>query len=74
MRGPGRGARSDLLAFFDAHVGDANGGTGRGKGGDELHALFCWTGSGTGGEGSGPGVASFNPGCLRWQVSFSFLL
>lgn len=25
------------------------------------HAFFCWA-------DGGDGVASFNPGCLRWQV------
>lgn len=35
--------------------------------GEGLHAFFSWTDEEEGGEGEG--VASFNPGCLRWQVS-----
>lgn len=37
---------------------------------EALHAFFSWTDDGEGDWG----VASFNPGCLRWQVRMSFLV
>jgi metaxin len=65
---PGRGARSDIHAFYDAHEGKKSSIGGQG---DALHAFFSWTEA----EGeTGPMVASFNPGCLKWQVSSSYFL
>lgn len=63
---PGHGARSDIHAFYDAHERKNSLGGGGGKA-DALHAFFSWTEDGEGGRS--PMVASFNPGCLRWQVS-----
>lgn len=63
---PGRGARSDIHAFYDAHERKSSIGEHKGQNGDALHSFFSWTGEGE----ESPMVASFNPGCLRWQVSY----
>jgi hypothetical protein len=39
------------------------------QGGEALHAFFSWAAEGE----TSPMVASFHPGCLRWQVSTSIL-
>lgn len=61
---PGRAVRSEIHAFYDAHKLGKSLGNGEGQKDDALHALFSWTDD----EEGGPMVASFNPGCLRWQV------
>lgn len=71
---PGRAVRNDIHAFYDAHERGKNlgnggpSGEGNGQKEDALHAFFSWTDD----EEGGPMVASFNPGCLRWQVRRSF--
>ncbi len=64
VRAPSRSDRQDILAFFDAHVGKGDKKSRKQEDG-ALHALFSWASVK---DGSSPMVASFNPGCLRWQV------
>ncbi|QDS77334.1 hypothetical protein FKW77_005092 [Venturia effusa] len=71
---PGREIRSDIHTLFDAceggkRLGNGDGGKGSGKQKDDaLHAFFSWTDDVEGGVA----VASFNPGCLRWQTYLVF--
>jgi hypothetical protein len=71
---PTRAARADIHAFYDAHVTRRKNslvGAGQQKQKDDaLHAFFSWAGEGD----ESPNVASFHPGCLRWQVSPSVSL
>lgn len=67
VRPPSRSARQDIHAFFDAHV---RGKTGQKQKEGALHTFFSWA---CASDGSNPKVASFNPGCLRWQVSVGCL-
>jgi hypothetical protein len=64
VRVPIRSERQDIHAFFDAHVREGDKRSKKQKEG-ALHAFFSWASER---DGSYPKVASFNPGCLRWQV------
>ena len=68
VRPPSRSARQDIHAFFDAHVREKkeNGVGRRQQKEGALHTFFSWASEG---DGENPKIASFNPGCLRWQVS-----
>ncbi|KAF2432434.1 hypothetical protein EJ08DRAFT_677645 [Tothia fuscella] len=67
---PNKRDRADIHAFYDAHLSRRRSSEGGGRGGgkgqrdDALHAFFSWAGEGD----VSPNVASFNPGCLRWQA------
>ena len=61
---PRKAERADIHAFYDAHVREKSA-AGKGEREEALHAFFSWADSS---EDRSPKVASFNPGCLKWQV------
>lgn len=66
VRLPDRSARQDIHAFFSAHTQENRKRTQK-EG--ALHTFFSWAGEV---DGSNPKIASFNPGCLRWQTYLVF--